>query len=151
MHLFARAYDGIHGTGLDTQGATNTYFFINYRHRAGFFFAVFRVEWLGLTTQEIGQSLDSCIAAGRALVNVCLAVSNGLCIGQATRVSALCTLGLRQQCINLVNHRIAFDPEPRRSPAQAKAEYQGQHQEYNDGQQYGHGYFRWLFTSWPGR
>ena len=42
-----------------------------------------------------------------------LAPGYGLCIRSATWIGALTALCLRQQCIDLIDHRIAFDLEPR--------------------------------------
>lgn len=60
-------------------------------------------EWQHVATEESGQPPDRGIAPGRTQVYFGFAGYDRLCIRTAARVSALCTLGLRQQPVRLLD------------------------------------------------
>jgi hypothetical protein len=74
-------------------------------------FSVIFIQRFGFSIEEIGQCLDSACPTRWALVDVCLTGGNCLGIGMTACKSALATLCLRQQGVDLISHRIAFDLE----------------------------------------
>ena len=79
------------------------------------------IEYLGI--EQGGKGNNCRLPTRRTLINECFTVCNGLGIGSATRVGALSTLSLRQQCVDLIDNRIAFDLEAYRRVAEYQAEY----------------------------
>jgi hypothetical protein len=65
----------------------------------------------GSTPEQFGQALDALHPAGRALVDVHLALGDGLGIGLAARIAALAALGLRQDGVDLLDQGIVLDPK----------------------------------------
>tara|TARA_B100001109_G_C18683810_1_gene390001 strand:- start:250 stop:588 length:339 start_codon:yes stop_codon:yes gene_type:complete len=98
MHKAVRADDRINRTGWQTQRATDAFCFIdNSKHclRLRNFNLFERSVW----THEIAESDNQLWPSGRTKINrgTC---GHRFCVGHATRMSALCALGLWQQCIN---------------------------------------------------
>ena len=79
------------------------------------------IEYLGV--EQVGKCNDCRLSSRRALIDGCFAVCNGLGIGSTTRVGALPALSLRQQCVDLIDNRIAFNLEAYRRVAEYQAEY----------------------------
>src|SRR5690606_12947924 len=117
VHVFGGPENGIYRTGLDALGAANAFVFTNNRHSFGLFCAVFGIQWLGFNVQQVSQSLDGAFTAGRALVDG-LAIGNCFSVGAAAGKSALPTLGLRKERIDLLNQRVALYLDPFRCKAQ---------------------------------
>src|SRR5690606_13740313 len=92
------------------------------------------VHRLGLDIQQIGQRLDGGLAARWALVDL-VAAGDGFGVGLAARITALAALGLRQQGVDLLGNRIAFDPEAYRRETQDRAAHQAQRQQREYGNQ----------------
>ena len=85
-------------------------------------FAVLGIEFEDLGVEQIGERDDGFLTAGRALIDRRFAAGNGLGIGPATRIGALPALGLRQQRIDLIDHRITLDFEANRGITENQAE-----------------------------
>jgi hypothetical protein len=91
MHELVRSGDGIDGTGASAMGAADTNCFVNDGDTGNN--RRFR-EWLRIPSEQVSESLDRFIAAGRAEIDRDLARNNCLRIGSATRVAALRALSL---------------------------------------------------------
>jgi hypothetical protein len=65
---------------------------------------------LASTPSSSARLLDIGVAAGRAAVDVGFTLGDGLGIGPAARIAALAALGLRQDGVDLVDHRVFLDP-----------------------------------------
>ena len=95
MQLLCTADDGIHRARLNAQRAADAARLIDDGNRAGTLNAVFRVQRQGRCAEQFGKACNAFFAAGRALIDVGIAVCNGLGVVVAARVAALRTLGLR--------------------------------------------------------
>lgn len=102
MHQFARANDGIDGAGRQAQGAADAGGFINESDGWCGSQAVCCALWNDGDVEQCSQFGNDFVATGRALVDRCLACSNGIGIRPAARMVALAALGLRQQGINVI-------------------------------------------------
>src|SRR5690606_41635743 len=117
VHLLGGSQNGVYRSGLAALGAANAFVFSINRHSFGLFCAVFGFQWLGFNVQQVSQSLDGAFTAGRALVDG-LAIGNCFSVGAAAGKSALPTLGLRKERIDLLNQRVALYLESFRCKAQ---------------------------------
>ena len=125
MHLLGGAKDGVHRAGLDAEGAADAGLFVDHRHHLGLFHPVLLAQRLGVPAQQVGQGQDHRLAAGRALVDVRLLVGDGLGVGAAAGIAALAALGLGQDGVDLVHHRVALHLETDGGIAQQQAEGDG--------------------------
>ena len=66
------------------------------------------LEGLEFQIEQFRQLVDTFLATGRTAIDVRFALSNGRGIGFATGKAALTTLCLGQNCVNLVDQRVAF-------------------------------------------
>ena len=108
VHLLGRANNRIHRAGLDTQRATNAGIFVNAGDGLGLFFGF---EWFDLAAKQVGQTLHAFHAAWWAEVDVAFALGDGFGIGLASGVTALATLGLRQDGVDFFDQWVAFNLE----------------------------------------
>jgi len=70
MHLLGCARDRIHRAGLQAQGAADTTLFVDESDGLGFFHAVFGIQRLELTAQQVGELADTLFAArGQRLIS----------------------------------------------------------------------------------
>jgi hypothetical protein len=102
VHLLGCANDGVDRTGLDAQGTAYAVFFIDQRCGARTLVPVDGVEWNDGFAEQVGQTCDALLAAGRALVMTGCVGSHGLGIGTTRRVAALGALRLRKQVFQFV-------------------------------------------------
>jgi hypothetical protein len=110
VHLFGCAQDGVDRAGLDTERATNTGLLVNHGQQRNLkMLTMLRVEIEYLGIEQTGKCNDCRPSTRRALIDGCFTVCNGLGIGSATRVGALSALSLGQQCVDLIDNRIAFN------------------------------------------
>src|SRR5690606_10871397 len=117
VHVLGGTQNGVHRAGLNTFGAADAFVFTDNGDPFGLLDTVLGVQRLWLYIQQVGQRLDGALATGRAFVDG-VAVGNGFGIGPAAGEATLAALGLRQQRINLVNQRIAFNSAPFRGKSQ---------------------------------
>lgn len=108
MHLFGRANDAVHWACLDAQGATNAPAFVNQRQLPGRFLSVLEVQGPLCLARQGREPTNALYAAGWALVDLSLAISDGHRIGVAVRISAAGALGLRQGGVKAGNQRLPF-------------------------------------------
>jgi hypothetical protein len=97
VHVFVRAEDGVGRAGVNAQGAADAPGLVHEGHAARGLHAVLGVERLYRFAADGGQPLHAFFATGRTLVDVGLALRNGIGIGRAVRVAAAGALGLRQR------------------------------------------------------
>lgn len=126
MHLFGRPQDGVNRAGLDAKRAPNAEMLLDARDPFFFVFASFFIKRFGLAIKQVSEGLNCGFTSWRAAIDVCLSSGNRLGVGAATPKPALTALGLRQQCVNLINHRIALDLEPNRGVPEQQTEYRRQ-------------------------
>ena len=113
MHVFGGSQNGIDRTGLDAERAADAGLLIDYgdqRHIE--MLAVFGIEFQHLGVEQVGECDDGRLSTGRALIDRRLAIGDGFGVGPAAWKSALPTLGLRQQGVDLIDDRIALDLKP---------------------------------------
>src|SRR5690606_12226753 len=133
VHLLGGADGGSHRAGLHALGAAAALGLADIGD-ARRYFAFRGVQRLGLDIQQSGQRLDGGLAARWALVDL-VAAGDGFGVGLAARITALAALGLRQQGVDLLGDRIAFDPEAYRRETQDRAAHQAQRQQREYGNQ----------------
>ena len=121
MHDFGGTQNGIHGAGLDTFSATDTFVFTNPCHHGFFFYTVLRIERLRLHIQQVSQCLNSLLATRRAFIDR-ITVGNRFGVGSTAGIATLPALGLREQRIDLIANRIALDSKANCGKAQKSAE-----------------------------
>jgi hypothetical protein len=124
--LFGSACNGINRAGLYAQRAAYAGGFVDDGDRFGFWNGL-AAERFKFHAQQIGQFMYAFLSAGRAFVNVSHAFGYRGSIGFASRESALSALGLRQNGIDFIYQRIAFDTEFNRSETQHRTQYDGEH------------------------
>src|SRR6056297_3207271 len=129
VHHLRRPDDRVHRTGLDAQLASDAAVLVDYRHQRRFCLAVRGIQRFGLATQQVGQCLDPGFAARRTLVDVGLTACDGLGVGAAAGIVALPALGLRQDPVDLLDHRVfvRLPPTGTCQQYQAYAQQQRQH------------------------
>jgi len=117
MHLFGRANDGIYGASLDAQGATDTSLFVDEGDGFGFGHCI-PAKGFVFHAEQVRQFMDAFIASRRAQIDIGFAFGDGFSIRFATWVAALTALRLRQDGVDLLNERVAFNLEADRGEAQ---------------------------------
>jgi hypothetical protein len=122
MHQFAGTQDRIDRTGLDAERASDADLFVDDCDGTGFHNAAFRIQRFRLTIEQIGKCPDRRIPAGRTSVDVGTVTDDRRCIGATAGEAALCALGLGQQGVNAIYHRISFRPETDSGETQQQAE-----------------------------
>ena len=122
MTVCIRADDGVDRTGLDAQGTADAGVFDYDRHLFRFLLGIQRFHF---AAKQVGQLAYAIHAPRRTLVDVCLARGNRLRVGFATGVAALTALRLRQDRLDLLDHRVALDLEPDRRIAEGRAKDDG--------------------------
>ena len=137
MHLLGGADDGVDRAGLDAEGAADTGLLVDEGDRLRLFDTVFFVERLVLAAKQVGQLAHAFVAAGRALVDVRLALGDRVGVGPAAGKTALSALCLRQDRVDLLDQRIAFDLEMDRGESQRRAEHQGNAGHHEKGREHG--------------
>ena len=137
MHALGRAEDGVHRAGLDALGATNTLSLPNGGHPLGLLLTMLGIQWLGFHIQQVCERLDGCFAARGALVDG-VAFGNRFRIGPAPRITALATLGLGQNSVDLVYQHVVIPAQAHRGIAQQGPESPGQQQQGGYGEQHVH-------------
>ncbi len=110
VHLFGCANDGIYGARLDAQRAADAGLFVDEGDRFGFGFCV-AAKGFVFHAEQVSQFMDPIIAARWAQIDVRLAFGDGFSVRFATWIAALAALRLGQDCVDLLNKRIAFDLE----------------------------------------
>ncbi len=96
MHEFCRAQNRIDRASRDAFCAADTVVFDNERDLFGLVLAELRIERLGRYAQQTRDLDDAFVAAGRALIDVGHAISDGLGVRLTAFEAALAALGLRQ-------------------------------------------------------
>ena len=106
--LFRRADNGIDRTRLDAERAADALIFAHKSEsgRRRLFLHGFRFH-----PHQIGDLQHGAFAAGNAVIHFGFAARHRRGVGLATRIAALTALGLRQQRIDFIHHRIAFNME----------------------------------------
>jgi hypothetical protein len=133
VHLLRGAENRVDRAGLDALGAADADVLVddgNRRHRLGD--TVVRVQRNRLAAEQLGELEDAVLAAGRALVDLGLAFGDRGGIRPAAGKAALAALRLRQDLVDLLDQRIALDPEAHGSKAEADAEHGGQRRQRDD-------------------
>ena len=105
MHVFGAADDGIDGAGLDALGAADAVGFDDHRDLRQFVFATAAVVGKGRNTQQMSQCARASVATRRAVIDTGIASGHGFGIRAAAVITALPTLGLRQQLIDAFDQR----------------------------------------------
>jgi hypothetical protein len=108
MHLFGSTEDGIDWAGLNTECTTDAYLFVDHNDCFAFMFTMFFIKWFGLTSQQISQGQNYRFTTWWALVDFRFTCGDSFCIGTTTWITALAALGLGQNGIDLIYHRITF-------------------------------------------
>ena len=109
MHQLRGTGDGVHGTGLDAQGAADTARLVDAHQGSRPVDAEGGVQRLGSASQEAGEAADGGFATRRALVDVRFAGGYGAGVIQAAGIAALGALGLRQPGVDLLDEpRVVF-------------------------------------------
>jgi hypothetical protein len=103
MGLSAGTHDRIHRTGRQTLDASDALPLVDDGNQRRSFNSVVRVEWKGLAMKEVGQSGNGRRAAGRALIDLCVAAGNGFGVGAATVIPTTRALRLREERIDVVS------------------------------------------------
>lgn len=114
MHAFVRANDGIDRAGVYAQSAAYAPVLVNPNHAARCFQAVQRVEFDTSLARDGRKPPYAFSAAGWTLVDRSFAISNGVGIGRAIRVSATRALRLRQNLQNALSQRHCIQAVARR-------------------------------------
>ena len=109
--MFGCTQNGIYRAGLDTERTTNATIFIYYGQCLGFFNTTFFIQWFGFYIQQIGQRLNSGFTTRGSTIDINFTGSNRFSIGATSSKTALSTLCLRQNFIDLINNWIALDLE----------------------------------------
>ena len=124
------------GTGLDTQGAADAQILFDHRQRRQPLFAALRIERLRIPLEQVGEGADGGLAAGRAAIDIGSAVDDRFGVGLAARETALCALGLRQQRVDTLDHRVALAAETDGGEPQQQAEAGSETRDGDDGGQH---------------
>ena len=132
MHLFGGTEDGIDRAGLDALGATDAFIFADVGHRFDLFFAMLGIQWQYLDIQQISKRGNGAFATGWTLVDR-FTVGDSLGIGATAGVATLTALGLREQGVDLIDNRVAFDLETNRGKSQQSTKDQRDTEQYQDG------------------
>jgi hypothetical protein len=103
VHLLRRADDAIHRAGLDAQRAADAPILVDHCQAAWRFDAALRVQRQHRPASQRRQAHDALRTAGRAAVDVGLALGHGLRVGAAVGEAAARALRLRQHCIECVH------------------------------------------------
>ena len=126
MHVLGGAENGIYRAGLDTKRTTNAGLFVDHGHQWHIeVFTVLGVKFEHLGIEQVGERDNSGLPTGRALVDRCFTVGNGLGIRPTTRVGALAALSLWQKRVDLIDHGITFHLEADCRITQYQAEQPG--------------------------
>jgi hypothetical protein len=104
VHNFRGTDNGVYRAGLNTQCAANADTFVNNRNSLRFGHSVLGVQGECFYPQEIGQRLDTSFTTRRALIDPGLARSDRFGIRATAGKIALTTLGLREYCIDPLDH-----------------------------------------------
>src|SRR5690606_10072334 len=133
VHLFCSAEDSAHRAGLNALGAPDTFVFANEGDFLNFrFHTMFFIERRCRHCQQVGEGIDGALAAGRAFVDR-VTTGDGLGVGAASGITALTTLSLREEVIDLVDDGIAFHLEFYCGETQDRAEQRRQADQGNQG------------------
>jgi hypothetical protein len=99
MHLFGGSDDGINRTGLNTQRAANTCFWINPGYWTGPFNPTLWINILSLIIeleiQYFAQANNAFLTSGWAAIWF-LTIGHRFCVSPAIRIAAFGALGLRK-------------------------------------------------------
>src|SRR5690606_26875918 len=105
MHQLVGTHDRVNGTGLDTQRAPYTVWFVDEGYGQWQVFATLGIERQCGEIQQCGKRLDARLAARRAAVYGRTVDRNSLRIRPASVIAAFGALGLRQYRINAIDKR----------------------------------------------
>lgn len=108
VHLFCRAKYGVYRTGLNTLGAADAFILANVGDRGCVcLLPVLFVEGHWLYIEQVSEGLYAGFSARGALVDI-FPIGDGLSVGTTARITALTTLGLGQDIVDLIRDRVAF-------------------------------------------